>query len=524
MRVVALALCAAASLAAAPRHASEEVEAALARVPVVDVLALRSKGDPTCPKLPLPVELPSPRPDGVTAALAALQAVLDASTDPVAIPGMSAAIGYRGDTIEVITKGFANVSSGSKVDASTPFRIGSVTKVFSAILVLQAASAGMIHLDDPVAVAVPDFSVINPFGSGLVTWRQLLAQRSGLQREAPQPVNSTDEALAAVAKTFLLRAPGGKPSYSNLGFALAGNLVAERVVGGGHTFTSLVQAWVVEPLGLSHTGNVYGPGTPAGLAVPYQANGEPYPFYDLGWVGPAGSMYSSPSDLVSVASALMQAAKGQGPLAPRIRQDIAAAFMDPDYRNPDGLTLFGWPWEMRVAGSFLLRRKGGNIPGSTALISFVPELETAVAVTWNGGQDEFALATEAWGAFLPNFTQALSALQPSPFRPGPRYTDYVGLYSFRGLLNATVLFDKASGSLVASVQGVISIYINDASAITGWPDTFQAYLPDGLVPCLSAELQAIGDEYFFFNRGQGGPVTSMVVPGYMPGLVFRRVV
>ena len=60
MRLVTLALCAAVSLAAVPRHASEEVEAALARVsslPVVDVLALRSKGDPKCPQLPLPVEM-----------------------------------------------------------------------------------------------------------------------------------------------------------------------------------------------------------------------------------------------------------------------------------------------------------------------------------------------------------------------------------------------------------------------------------------------------------------------------------
>lgn len=526
MRLLMLALCVSASLAAAPLHESAEVEAALARVaslPVVDVLAVRSKGDPVCPQLPQPVELPSPRPGGVTAALDALQAVLDASTDPVAIPGMSAAVAYRGAIINVITKGFANVSSGSKVGASTPFRIGSVTKVFSAVLVLQAASAGLIQLDDPVAIAVPDFSVINPFGADKVTWRQLLAQRSGLQREAPQPANSTDEALKEIAQTFLLRAPGGQPSYSNLGFALAGNLIAERVVGGGHTFTSLVRDWIVEPAALRHTGNEYGPGVPEGLAVPYLANGDPSPFYNLGWSDPAGSMYSSPSDLASLAAALMQAARGEGPLAPSIRQDIAAAFMDPDYRNPDGLTLFGWPWEMRVAGSFLLRRKGGNIPGSTALMSFVPELETAIAVTWNGGQDEFTLATDAWAAFLTNFTQALAALQPSPFHPGPRYQDYVGTYSFRGLLNASVLFDKASGSLVAVVDGVVSIYINDASAVTGRPDTYQAYLPPDLLPCLAAELQAIGGEYFLFTRGTNGQVNSMSVPGYIPALVFQRV-
>lgn len=484
---------------------------------------MRSKGDPVCPQLPSPVELPSPRPEGVTAALQALQSVLEASMDPVAVPGISAAVAYRGGIINVVTKGFANTSSGSKVGVSTPFRIGSVTKVFSAVLVLQAASAGLIHLDDPVAVAVPDFSVQNPFGAGQVTWRQLLAQRSGLQREAPEPVNSTASALDAIAKTFLIRAPGGQPSYSNLGFALAGNLVAERVVGGGHTFTSLVQAWIIDPVSLSHTGNQYGPGVPEGLAVPYLPNGEPAPFFDLGWVGPAGNMYATPTDLASLGAALMQAANGEGPLAASIRQDIAAAFLDPDYRNPDGLTVFGWPWEMRVTGPYLLRRKGGNIPGSTALLSFIPELDTAIAVTWNGGQDEFTQATDMWSAFLSNFTQALASLQPSPFNPGPRYQEYVGTYSYMGLLNATVLFDKPSGSLLVAIPGVVSIYINDASAITGRPDTYQCYLPADLVPCLSAELQAIGGEYVLFTRGSNGKVDSVSVPGYIAGIVFQRV-
>jgi CubicO group peptidase (beta-lactamase class C family) len=482
-----------------------------------------SANDPNCPIRPSAIPLPSPVPAPVAGALINAIDASEQLVNATSLPSCSIAVGQWDSVLAASAIGMANVSSATPATPTTLYRIGSVTKVFSALLLLQAASQGMLSLDDPVSKQVPEFSVINPYGQGLVTWRHLLSQRSGLQREAPAGLETTGEVLQALAETYLIEAPGGTPSYSNLGFSLIGNLVAERVA--GSTFSKLVQEWVCSPLGLNNTGNEYTPNVMSRLAQPYAPNGEPYSFYDLGWSAPAGGMYSTPSDLTTVALALMQvAADGTGPFAGSIGQDIAREALDPTFWNPDGTTIFGMPWENRIIAPYLVRRKGGNLPGFTTYLSFVPELRTVIAATFNGGTDEFSAADASWNAILPGLVQGLTESSPSPFNPGPNPQQYTGVFTSNVTeLTAYVLFNATGqGELLVDCPGVLSIYINDVSSILNRPDSFQTFYPDGLSPCLNMELLAAGKQYVFFTRDAHGAIATVSMPGFVPGAVFSK--
>ena len=214
--------------------------------------------------------------------------------------------------------------------ADTPFRIGSITKVFAALLTLAAYQGPHISflqftsplidgllssLDDPVAKYYSAFQPQPPLSNpnqkiDPITFRHLLSQLSGLQRE----VNCDDvcnittaQAVATISSSNLLWPPNTRPSYSNLGFALLGNLVAETFY--GLDFETAVNKRIISPLGLQNTGVTITPAyaprfansalglntcrVAARMPVGYAPDGSTEPLMDIGWITPAGQMYSS---------------------------------------------------------------------------------------------------------------------------------------------------------------------------------------------------------------------------------------
>src|SRR5690606_27953087 len=136
------------------------------------------------------------------------------------------------------------------LDADSQFRIGSVTKTFTAVLVMQARDDGLLDLDDPIGrfLDVP--------AHGEATVRRLLSHTSGLQREPYGDVwdnlRTPDVArlLADLARAERVLPPARRFHYSNLAMALLGQAVA-RLRGG--TWAEVVQDRILAPLGLTHT-------------------------------------------------------------------------------------------------------------------------------------------------------------------------------------------------------------------------------------------------------------------------------
>jgi CubicO group peptidase (beta-lactamase class C family) len=210
------------------------------------------------------------------------------------LPSVSAAV-YRGEkTVWTETVGIAD-DTGREATPETQYRIGSITKTFTAAAVLLLREDGTLVLDDPIERHLPDVR----FGG--LTIRRLLAHSSGLQREPPGEVWETlefpkgDELLARLADAELVLPAGERWHYSNLAYALLGEVVA-RVT--GTAFADVVDERLIRPLGLSRTTWQSVEPTARGYYVdPYARTLRPEPTLEGEGAEAVGSLWSTPSDL-----------------------------------------------------------------------------------------------------------------------------------------------------------------------------------------------------------------------------------
>lgn len=217
------------------------------------------------------------------------------------IPALSVAL-HRADrdlwTCTVGTSG----RPGHPLGADTRFRIGSVTKTFTATLVLQARDDGLLDLDDPIAkhLDVP--------AHGDATIRRMLSHTSGFQREPYGDVWDTlvspDAAtlLADLARVERVLPNARRFHYSNLALAVLGILVG-RLRGG--TWAELVAERITGPLGLTATTVSAPPQAAVGYLVDaYSDAAHPEPQLDLGGAGPAAQLWSTAGDMARWAAFL----------------------------------------------------------------------------------------------------------------------------------------------------------------------------------------------------------------------------
>ncbi len=113
---------------------------------------------------------------------ATIDSYIQAQLDEARIPGLALGI-VQGDQI-VHLKGFGKANdSGGAVTPQTPFLLGSLSKSFTALAVMQLVEAGKIELDAPIARYLPWFRVADPVASARITVRQLLNQTSGISTD-----------------------------------------------------------------------------------------------------------------------------------------------------------------------------------------------------------------------------------------------------------------------------------------------------------------------------------------------------
>ena len=185
----------------------------------------------------------------------ALQKRLDQLRERYGVPGISVTILFPDGSSWVGVSGLANVAAKTPVTAATSFAIASVSKTFTAALVLALAHDGTIDLDEPVRTYLPEVKV-----NARITVRQLLDHTSGLRDYFFHPaidkklltdrgrVWDTADAMKHVGKAYFK--PGTGWHYSNTNYLVLG-MLAERV--GGAPLADQVRARFLEPLGLRHT-------------------------------------------------------------------------------------------------------------------------------------------------------------------------------------------------------------------------------------------------------------------------------
>lgn len=213
--------------------------------------------------------------------------------------------------------GFEDKEKKRPASAETIYRVGSVSKLFTDIAVMQLAEQGKVDLDAPVQMYLPEFKPKNPFG-GDITLRRLMSHFSGLVREPPighyfDPTNPTlDATVASLNNTSLVYEPGARTKYSNAAIAVVGRVLEKQLT---QSHPAQVEATILKPLGMTSSSFDLTPKVKEHLATAYMRtyDGRRFeaPTFLLG-TGPAGNMYASVTDLGRFMSCLFRNGKYEG--------------------------------------------------------------------------------------------------------------------------------------------------------------------------------------------------------------------
>ena len=212
----------------------------------------------------------------------------------------------------IVAYGQTARGSGQAVTADTIFEIGSMTKVFTALVLSDMVQKGEVALTDPVAKLLPSGAKIPARGGKVITLEDLATHTSGLPRLpsnlAPKdPANPYADYTPAQLYAFLssyelTRDIGSHYEYSNLGGGLLGHALAIRA---GTDYETLVRSRILEPLGMNST-SIRLPETAIGqLAKGYDANLQPASNWDFSALAGAGALRSTAKDLLTFLSAAM---------------------------------------------------------------------------------------------------------------------------------------------------------------------------------------------------------------------------
>lgn len=289
----------------------------------------------------------------------------------------------------IVTWGRERLSDNRPVTAETVFEIGSVTKVFTALLLADMARRGEVKLGDPVSRHLPsDFKM--PLRDGHdITLTDLVTHTSGLPR---WPLLSGDSVPSQAAidaasrisledfKAWLANlqlpqnpAAAGAWWYSNVGYALLGMALAHR---GGLSYEALLQTRVIDPMGLRDTTFHPTAAMRARLAEGHDVNLMPLPPFEGGIYLAAGALRSTPRDLAHFAAAILP---GSGfPIA----QDSALLLtIRREALWLRGKQALGWEVLDAPGGAFV--SKDGVTFGQATSIVFDPEQRVAVVALSN---------------------------------------------------------------------------------------------------------------------------------------------
>jgi len=238
---------------------------------------------------------------------AELQAILAKAQSEHRIPSVAGAVVREGELVWAGAAGVADAEQDEAATAEHQYRIGSITKTFTAVAVMQQRAEGKLDLEDRL-----DGHLDVP-ARGDLTLRRMLSHGSGLQREIPGDVwetlefpKSTDELMATLQEAEAVLAPGERWHYSNLAFILLGEVVAKL---SGMPYEDYVEQRILQPLGLARTSFSPEPPTAVAYAVdPYRdvVHREPMLVERQGSIAAAGHLWSTVGDLCRWAAFLAE--------------------------------------------------------------------------------------------------------------------------------------------------------------------------------------------------------------------------
>ncbi|MEU6603898.1 serine hydrolase domain-containing protein [Streptomyces shenzhenensis] len=322
-------------------------------------------------------------------------------------PSLVAAVVRDGRTV---WHGSRSSVDGHAPDENVQYRIGSITKTFTAVLVLRLRDEGALDLGDPLEKHLPGT------GAGEATIAELLAHTGGLAAESPAPWwertpgSLRPELSDVLGERPLVHPVGRRHHYSNPGYTLLGALVEEMR---GAPWEEVLRREVLEPLGLDRTGAQPRAPHAGGWAVhPWADALLSEPVEDLGRMAPAGQLWSTTGDLARFAVFL---AKGDDRVlsADTVREMRTPAAPAEAAAVMDGAT-YGLGMQIQHRHQRLLVGHSGSLPGFLAnlTISVADDVAAVVLANCTSGP---LLGTV--GADLVRIVAEAEPRIPEPWRP-----------------------------------------------------------------------------------------------------------
>jgi CubicO group peptidase (beta-lactamase class C family) len=316
-----------------------------------------------------------------------LEAVLHELAADQGVPGAVCGVLLGGET-EVATWGTGNVATGTPVGRATVFQIGSISKIYTATLVMQAVAAGVISLDEPVRSQLQEFMVADPAATIEITPRHLLTHTSGLEGDHLIDTGWNADALARYVATLAglgqIHPTDAAHSFCNTGYGVLGRLLE---VATGEHFDRVLRRRLTRPLGCRATVTLPQHALLHDVAVGHvQAQGDK-PARQSRWVltrsnGPMGGIMAPADELLAFAHMHLnegRALDGVDLLAPA----TVAAMQRPDTdcAVPGETQAIGWT--ERRWGDLVCLGQDADTFGQRALLRVVPECDFAVCVMAN---------------------------------------------------------------------------------------------------------------------------------------------
>ncbi|HEX8723641.1 MAG TPA: serine hydrolase domain-containing protein [Pyrinomonadaceae bacterium] len=353
-------------------------------------------------------------------------------------PGAAVAV-VSGDRV-VFSKGFgvADAETGRPVTPDTLFRIGSTTKIFTALTLLSLAEEGKLRLDRPIGEYAKGLSP----ALARLTAHQLLSHTAGMIDVDPDYGPHDETALGAAVRgwggDYVFDEPGRVFSYSNEGYDLLGYVIEQA---GGEPYARQVRERVIVPLGIRRSAfrldvaMTYPFSQGHGLAEDGRVKVvRPFPDNAVGW--PNGFLFSSANDLARLAVALMNGGKvdGRQAIPPAVVAQLFTPRADiPVAGKAAGEVRYGYGMQTLEGRGVRFAMHDGALTGFTCIFRMAPEARVAVVALGNlteGSLDEVSRA--AFELLVPSIGPRPA---PAPTRPLPMSAGEMERYAGRYVNN-----------------------------------------------------------------------------------------
>lgn len=433
------------------------------------------------------------------------------------IPGVAAGIVRGQELAWSAGYGFADIASKRPVDAQALFRVGSITKTFTATAIMQLRDDGKLRLDDPMVRFIPEFSAVRcRFGTVEdVTLRRLLTHRSGLAGEPPLNHWETlsfptiEDILAALPDTQLVIEPDSAFKYSNLAFALLGEVVA-RV--SGQPYTRYVTDQILVPLGMGTSAFELTDALRPQMATGY----DPSTFEDvpplskhpiIHGMASAGQLYSSVHDLARWISLQFRTDAPEREGTQVLRGRSLWEMHQPNYMEPNWQAGYALAWMGSRYGENVYLGHSGGIHGFITQILFhVPSRTGVVVLTNSGGGMPGVIAVEILEQIMAAEREGKQTVLEPPVATPEDWNALLGIYR-------------------AGIGGTVQIECRAGSLIVAWPQVAgqPPVPPIHLIPTeqrleFLVEDGRYAGELLTFRKTDAGTISSFRVSGF----VFSR--